>query len=93
MDVSCTQIEDEFPLNSVLTVYLSPEDGNCLLHSAGTAVWGVSDKDLQLRRLLNLALSQDRHKRLFNRWRVQRDAQLYQHIDRLLEGSTSQVNH
>ncbi|XP_076445036.1 uncharacterized protein LOC143282980 [Babylonia areolata] len=69
-----------------------PKDGNCLLHAVGTAVWGVTDSSLMLRRLLCLTLSVDHDHRFQDRWLHHWQRQLTQTVDRLLDTSTELMN-
>lgn len=63
------------------------KDGNCLLHSVGTAVWGITDRTLVFRKLLGLALNVDSTHGFHRRWKHQREMQISHVIDRHLENS------
>ena len=49
-------------------------DGNCLMHAASLAMWGVHDRSLTLRRAVYQALRRDPGGRLRQRWRRCRSA-------------------
>ncbi|KAL8592744.1 hypothetical protein ACOMHN_045898 [Nucella lapillus] len=60
-----------------------PRDGNCLLHSVATAIWGLRDTDLMLRRVLGVVLALDSGGRFYSRWQNYQQAQLSRLGDRL----------
>lgn len=55
-----------------------PSDGNCLLHSVATAIWGIRDTDLMLRRVLGVVLAIDIGHRFHSRWLNYQQNQLSQ---------------
>ena len=50
----------------------SPGDGNCLLHAASLAMWGVHDRELRLRRSLKREMEGAHGKAFQTRWRQTR---------------------
>ncbi|KAK7486621.1 hypothetical protein BaRGS_00022146 [Batillaria attramentaria] len=74
-------------VSSVLPIKV-PKDGNCLLHAIATAVWGILDDNLLLRRLLNVALSTDNGGRFYSRWLRNRLGQISQAIGRIPDSNT-----
>ncbi|XP_076466520.1 uncharacterized protein LOC143297876 [Babylonia areolata] len=59
-----------------------PKDGNCLLHSVATAIWGVTDRGLMVRRLLGVVLGIDIEHRFMSRWRHYQQEHLRRLVDR-----------
>lgn len=56
--------------NQKLLPLITTGDGNCLLHAASLGIWGVHDRQLNLRQLLHEALTvSERRSAFFRRWR------------------------
>ena len=53
-------------------------DGNCLMHSASLAMWGIHDRDLILRSVVYTALTHSRSRVLFERWQSDRRKEMSQ---------------
>ena len=53
-------------------------DGNCLMHSASLAMWGIHDRDLILRSAVYTALTHSRSRVLFERWQSDRRKEMSQ---------------
>ena len=53
-------------------------DGNCLMHSASLAMWGIHDRDLILRSAVYTALTHSRSRVLFERWQSDRRREMSQ---------------
>ncbi|XP_041354855.1 tumor necrosis factor alpha-induced protein 3-like [Gigantopelta aegis] len=57
-------------------------DGNCLIHAICTAVWGIEDVGLNVRRLLAITLQSDPHQRFQTRWKQYQKNQDREMFDR-----------
>lgn len=58
--------------NQRLWPLLTTGDGNCLLHATSLAIWGVHDRQLNLRQLLHDSLTvSERRAAFYRRWRYQ----------------------
>jgi hypothetical protein len=53
-------------------------DGNCLMHSASLAMWGIHDRDLILRSAVFSAFTHSKSRALFDRWQSDRRNELRQ---------------
>ncbi|XP_038076519.1 tumor necrosis factor alpha-induced protein 3-like [Patiria miniata] len=61
----CPSVRKVYPL-------ITPGDGNCLLHAASLAMWGIEDDELVLRTALFRLLRDDRNERNHMRWQRER---------------------
>ena len=82
-------LEEEKCLNwctatSSLTPLYTMGDGNCLLHAASLAMWGVQDRECTLRKALYAAVQNGKENSLYDRWKYSHELQ-HQQLQIVLE--------